>query len=69
MEQSDISLIQVKTSNHMRVFKNLLQLYEYEFSSITKLEINERGFFVNKELERAIQNKTCELFLLQFNSK
>jgi predicted acetyltransferase len=53
----------------MEVFLHLLQLYEYEFSDITKLEVNRQGLYTNAELQKHLDEKSCKPILLRYNKK
>ena len=50
-------------------FEHLLQLYEYEFSDITKLEVNRQGLFTNVELQKHLDEGSCRPYLMQYQGK
>jgi predicted acetyltransferase len=54
------------SSPEIEVFNHLLQLYEYEFSDITKLEVNRQGLYSNNELNKNLAEKSCQPLLLRF---
>lgn len=65
-----IELLMVDPSQpEIKVFDHLLQLYEYEFSDITKLEVNRQGLYTNQELEKNLAEHTCQPILLRFKKK
>lgn len=65
-----IQLVPVKESRpEKEVFDHLLQLYEYEFSDITKLEVNRQGLYNNAELEKHLNEGSCQPFLLRYQQK
>jgi len=50
----------------MEVFNRLLQLYEYEFSEITKLEVNRQGLYSNVELMKNLEERSSRPVLLRY---
>jgi predicted acetyltransferase len=53
----------------MEVFDHLLQLYEYEFSDITKLEVNRQGLYSTPELKENLAKRNSQACLLRFKKK
>lgn len=50
-------------------FFHLQQLYEFEFSSITKNEIDENGLYDYKSLQSSWNNKNYDAFLFVYNKR
>jgi predicted acetyltransferase len=69
MRPQELELLVVNSKKQWHIFNHILQLYEYEFSNLTHLEIDENGLFINEELEKNIHEKSCICFLLRSQYK
>lgn len=58
-----------RSKPEMEVFDHLIQLYEYEFSDITKLEVNKQGLYSLDELKKNLADGQSQALLLRYKKK